>query len=149
MMLFSFLIKYRWWIIVSFYLRIKDIKFNNKLRRWRKGVNRTCFKCSNPVFLTSIWPLSTPNSLSQRTYKYSRRLSQMIISQLGLPQNVHISQEIANMKNAVDKQELKIQKSLVNDEDILGDIINRGAGKNEKIPAFYHSKNEIDMEDEN
>ena len=73
----------------------------------------------------------------------------MTMSQLGLPQNVHISQEIPNMKNAVDKQELKIQKSLVNDEDILGEIINRGAGKNEKIPAFYHSKNEIDMEDEN
>ena len=30
------------------------------------------------------------------------------------------------MKDAVDSQELKIQKSLVNEEDVLGDIMNRG-----------------------
>lgn len=31
------------------------------------------------------------------------------------------------MKDAVDNQELKIQKSLVNEEDVLGSIINRGS----------------------
>ena len=52
-------------------------------------------------------------------------LTQTIIGQLGLPQPLHVSQEINNMKNAVDNQELKIQKSLVNEEDILGNIANR------------------------
>ena len=41
-----------------------------------------------------------------------------IITQLAMPESFEVSYQIFSMKDAVDKQELRIQKSLVKDEDI-------------------------------
>lgn len=78
----------------------------------------------------------------------------MIITQLGLPQHTHVTREITNMKDAVDSQELKIQKSLVNEEDVLGDILNRGIARTEKNQSREHKlrkhqtyADESDMDD--
>ncbi len=49
------------------------------------------------------------------------------------------------MKEAVDQQELKIQKSLVNEEDVLGNITNRSLrrSRNEKQVKANHTMQSI------
>lgn len=60
------------------------------------------------------------------------------MAQLGTPRHSETVIEISHMKEAVDQQELKIQKSLVNEEDVLGNITNRTL-KREKCEKQHRS----------
>lgn len=58
-----------------------------------------------------------------------------------MPSLTDTSEEIFCMKEAVDRQELKIQTSLVNEEDVLGNIANRTLIRNKNEKNMKNDKN--------
>ena len=102
----------------------------------KEGIRADVLDAEGPV------PPPGPGHCESRTQLFRKLagtsdIMQMIVGQLGLPQRPHVPREITNMKDAVDSQELKIQKSLVNEEDILGQILHRGMARTE--PSCEHS----------
>lgn len=85
-----------------------------------------------PSLLAAQAPVSTPRPLYCRLSSHFLVESsspsffiQNIVSQLHMPAPIETRHQISSMKEAVDSQELKIQTSLVNEEDVLGNITNR------------------------
>ena len=94
--------------IILFILVIKYIDEPQPLKTWGNFL-------STKGSLPSNWYQScrSPSHLLPKPGGISP-ITQNIVSQLGIPPFIDIDAQIHSMKEAVDKQELKIQTSLVN-----------------------------------